>query len=173
MGFPLRREGVMGRPMRGGLNVHLPSTFCATMKKFCSCTPISAVSAAGMLNKLIIDQGELVLCFKRFGCTTDWKPERKEEALPYIRLQLKAQLNLYGLSRAPFADDGIQVEVYWQATLRVVPELAEVALFFLSAPVSEAAVERTFSCQSFWTPLFETGCTKALFKLRCLSGSTF
>ena len=59
--------------------------------------------------------------------------------------------------KTPFTDslqNSADLEVLWQSKLRLTEELAEVALFLFSAPVSEAAVERTFSCQKHLdTPL--------------------
>ena len=68
-----------------------------------------------------------------------------------ITTKLQAQLNLYIPNRSPFADSAAEVvcETFWQSKLRVSEELAEVAFLLLSLPVSEAAVERTFSFQKF------------------------
>ena len=44
--------------------------------------------------------------------------------------------------------------IYWQSKLNVAEELAKFSLFLLSVPISEAAVERSFSRQTFLeTPL--------------------
>ena len=44
--------------------------------------------------------------------------------------------------------------IYWQSKLNVAEELAKFSLFLLSVPISEAAVERSFSRQKFLeTPL--------------------
>lgn len=115
------------------------------------------------VENFLLDQGTLYLLWKRFGKQQDWPDERKDEAQRHVRLRLQAQFNLYALHQSPFADalqDCVNLEVFWQAKLRSAEELATVALFFLTAPVSEAAVERTFSCGR--VPLSLQGLSEAL-----------
>ena len=69
---------------------------------------------------------------------------------------LDAQLQLYLKKRPPFADNTVKVplDVFWQSKLRYTDKLADLALLLHSIPISEAAVERTFSSQKFLsTPL--------------------
>ena len=90
-----------------------------------------------------------MLCWKRFGVTAAWDPDRLREAENHLGLHLKAQLNKYVLGMHPFADqDGVtDAQLYWEAKLLEASELSIVALWLHGITVSEASVERSFSYQ--------------------------
>ena len=105
----------------------------------------------------IKDLGKELLLRKRFGDTSSWPEEKRNEMKAVIEINLKAQFNKYVRHQPPFFDGPNTTangKTYWESKLREAEELAETALFLRTVAVSEAAVERTFSTQKFIdTPL--------------------
>eukprot|EP00668_Euglena_longa_P035922 GGOE01046156.1.p1 GENE.GGOE01046156.1~~GGOE01046156.1.p1 ORF type:complete len:248 (-),score=30.69 GGOE01046156.1:159-881(-) len=107
--------------------------------------------------KFVMDFGVPFLVHQRFGDISHWQEERLNEAKTFLGVKLQGQLNLYRLQMNPSADSEVSMSnhvLYWESKLGVAQELAECALFLFSVPITEAAVERTFSVQKFVdTPL--------------------
>ena len=99
---------------------------------------------------MVLKMGVEHLLQAKFGDTTDWKDDRRQEMKSSIGVRLKGQLNKYLLKLAPFVEDACpDVKVFWESKLREAEELARVALFVHAVGVSEAAVERSFSTMKF------------------------
>lgn len=104
--------------------------------------------------QFILTKGTEYLLFKRFGDTSAWPAQRVTEAKLHLKLKLQAQTNLYSLLENPFADAlGLigSPKEWWQAKLKLAPELSHFAVFmfsvrfFFSEKVSQSTIPR-FVC---------------------------